>query len=131
MLILLFWQGRNGKGVIYIWASGNGGHRGDNCACDGYVSSPYSISVSSATQSHQTPFYIEKCPSTMATTFSSGNYNERQIVSDTLPCTPYPALICSQYHQYHAPNAYLPCTLQALSALWLTELCKIIRSKID
>lgn len=24
-------EGRNGKGVIYVWASGNGGRRQDNC----------------------------------------------------------------------------------------------------
>ena len=24
-------EGRNGKGVIYVWASGNGGRREDNC----------------------------------------------------------------------------------------------------
>lgn len=28
-------KGRNGKGSIFIWASGNGGREGDSCNCDG------------------------------------------------------------------------------------------------
>ena len=74
-------QGRHGRGLIYIWASGNGGHRGDNCECDGYVSSPYTLSISATTTSMRSPYYVESCPSTMAATFSSGGYNEGQIVS--------------------------------------------------
>jgi hypothetical protein len=29
--------GRSGRGAIYVWASGNGGTKGDNCNCDGFV----------------------------------------------------------------------------------------------
>ncbi len=43
-------EGRNGKGVIYVWASGNGGRHGDNCDCDGYTGSIYTISISSASE---------------------------------------------------------------------------------
>ena len=32
-------KGRNGKGSIYVWASGNGGKHFDNCNCDGYATS--------------------------------------------------------------------------------------------
>ena len=42
--ILLF-QGRDGKGAIYVWAAGNGGIRGDNCNCDGYTSNIHTISI--------------------------------------------------------------------------------------
>lgn len=38
-------QGRQGKGSIYVWASGNGGHKGDDCDCDGYTDSIYTFSV--------------------------------------------------------------------------------------
>uniref|UniRef100_A0A8R1DJ11 P/Homo B domain-containing protein n=1 Tax=Caenorhabditis japonica TaxID=281687 RepID=A0A8R1DJ11_CAEJA len=31
-------NGRAGRGNIFVWASGNGGQNGDNCALDGYVS---------------------------------------------------------------------------------------------
>lgn len=37
-------QGRNGKGVIYSWASGNGGSFKDDCDCDGYTNSINTIS---------------------------------------------------------------------------------------
>ena len=38
-------EGRNGKGAIYVWASGNGGSKGDNCNCDGYTASIYTVSI--------------------------------------------------------------------------------------
>ncbi|KAF1741174.1 hypothetical protein MXB_2150, partial [Myxobolus squamalis] len=34
-------HGRNGKGCIYVWATGNGGLMDDDCNCDGYVASIY------------------------------------------------------------------------------------------
>jgi len=34
-------NGRNGKGNIFVWASGNGGRYQDNCNCDGYTNSIY------------------------------------------------------------------------------------------
>ena len=43
-------KGRQGKGVIYVWASGNGGQKGDNCNCDGYTSSIYTVSIGSASE---------------------------------------------------------------------------------
>ena len=52
--------GRKGKGCIYIWASGNGGIKGDNCNCDGYASSLYTLSIGSATQSGLFPWYGER-----------------------------------------------------------------------
>lgn len=43
-------QGRHGKGSIFVWASGNGGHHTDSCNCDGYTNSIYTLSISSVTQ---------------------------------------------------------------------------------
>ena len=37
-------KGRNGLGSIYVWASGNGGKFEDNCNCDGYATSIYTVS---------------------------------------------------------------------------------------
>lgn len=74
-------EGRDGKGVIYVWASGNGGRQGDNCDCDGYTGSIYTISISSASEHQLSPWYAEKCASTMATTYSSGAYSDHKIVS--------------------------------------------------
>ncbi|XP_033749522.1 neuroendocrine convertase 1-like isoform X1 [Pecten maximus] len=77
-------EGRNGKGAIYVWASGNGGRLGDNCDCDGYTGSIYSLSISSASQHQTTPWYAEKCASTMATTYSSGEYGDERVASADL-----------------------------------------------
>ena len=74
-------KGRNGKGVIYVWASGNGGRHGDNCDCDGYTGSIYTISISSASEHQLSPWYAEKCASTLATTYSSGAYSDQKIVT--------------------------------------------------
>jgi len=74
-------EGRKGKGVIYVWAAGNGGSKGDNCNCDGYTSSIYTLSIGSASQQGKFPWYGEKCASTMATTFSSGSYSDQKIAT--------------------------------------------------
>ena len=76
-------KGRGGKGVIYVWASGNGGFRADNCDCDGYTNSIYTLSISSASQQLRSPWYAEHCASTMATTYSSGAIDDNKIVRVT------------------------------------------------
>ena len=65
-------RGRHGKGSIFVWASGNGGRYSDNCNCDGYTNSIFTLSISSATQGGYRPWYLEECSSTLATTYSSG-----------------------------------------------------------
>lgn len=77
-------EGRKGKGNIYIWASGNGGKDADSCNCDGYTNSIYTLSISSATESGNIPWYSEACSSTLATTFSSGATGEKMIVTTDL-----------------------------------------------
>ncbi|KFV03274.1 Neuroendocrine convertase 1, partial [Pterocles gutturalis] len=77
-------QGRSGKGSIFVWASGNGGRQGDNCDCDGYTDSIYTISISSASQQGLSPWYAEKCSSTLATAYSSGDYTDQRITSADL-----------------------------------------------
>ncbi|CAH1107633.1 unnamed protein product [Psylliodes chrysocephalus] len=72
-------EGRNGKGTIYVWASGNGGNNNDNCNCDGYLASPYTISVGSASQKGEFPWYGEACASILAVTYSSGAYKDQMI----------------------------------------------------
>ena len=73
-------QGRGGKGSIFVWASGNGGSKGDNCNCDGYIGSVYTLSIGSASQRGQFPWYGERCAATMAATYSSGAYLDQMIV---------------------------------------------------
>lgn len=69
-------EGRNNKGVIYVWASGNGGRLFDNCNCDGYTSSIYTVTITGMTKTHKMPSYSEKCSSILAATYSSGIYND-------------------------------------------------------
>ncbi|XP_007439683.1 neuroendocrine convertase 1 [Python bivittatus] len=77
-------KGRKGKGSLFVWASGNGGRQGDNCDCDGYTDSIYTISISSASQQGHSPWYAEKCSSTLATAYSSGDYSDQKIISADL-----------------------------------------------
>ncbi|SPP83991.1 blast:Furin-like protease 1%2C isoforms 1/1-X/2 [Drosophila guanche] len=77
-------KGRGGKGSIFIWASGNGGREQDNCNCDGYTNSIWTLSISSATEEGHVPWYSEKCGSTLATTYSSGGQGEKQVVTTDL-----------------------------------------------
>lgn len=85
-------QGRRGLGSIFVWASGNGGREKDSCNCDGYTNSIYTLSISSSTQYGNVPWYSEACSSTLATTYSSGGLNEKQIVSPSCCTRPLGAL---------------------------------------
>ncbi|TRY92453.1 hypothetical protein DNTS_028160, partial [Danionella cerebrum] len=77
-------EGRGGRGSIFVWASGNGGRMRDSCNCDGYTNSIYTLSISSSTQNGNVPWYSEACSSTLASTYSSGGVNEKQIVTTDL-----------------------------------------------
>uniref|UniRef100_W5U9N0 Furin-1 n=1 Tax=Ictalurus punctatus TaxID=7998 RepID=W5U9N0_ICTPU len=77
-------EGRRGLGSIFVWASGNGGREKDSCNCDGYTNSIYTLSISSSTQYGNVPWYSEACSSTLATTYSSGGLNEKQIITTDL-----------------------------------------------
>lgn len=96
-------------GSIYVWASGNGGKDDDNCNCDGYTNSIYTISVSSATQNGQIPWYSEACSSTIASTFSSGSYEESQIITTDLRKS------CTEAHTGTSASAPLAAGIIALT----------------
>ncbi|CAG0882972.1 unnamed protein product [Cyprideis torosa] len=64
-------EGRYGRGNIYVWASGDGGEE-DDCNCDGYAASMWTISINSAINSGENAHYDESCSSTLASTFSNG-----------------------------------------------------------
>lgn len=82
-MILFLLQGRNGKGTIYVWASGNGGGEGshDSCSSNGFINSIYTIGIGSAEQNGFQAEYDENCTSKMAVTFS---YYSKQRTSDQL-----------------------------------------------
>lgn len=73
-------RGRSGLGSIFVWASGNGGIH-DSCNCDGYALSIYTISVSSVSESNDSPWYSEHCASTLTSTYSSGMNNQQKVVT--------------------------------------------------
>lgn len=66
-------EGRENKGAIYIFASGNGGGFGDNCNFDGYTNSIYSITVGAIDHRGLHPPYSESCSAVMVVTYSSGS----------------------------------------------------------
>lgn len=64
--------GRNGKGGIYVWAAGNGRHRGDSCAFDGYANSPYVFPIGAIDHEGKQSWYSESCSNMLAVAPSSG-----------------------------------------------------------
>lgn len=102
-------KGRSGKGSIFVWASGNGGREQDNCNCDGYTNSIWTLSISSATEYGDIPWYSEKCSSTLATTYSSGQQNEKQVVTTDLHH------MCTSSHTGTSASAPLAAGIVALA----------------
>ncbi|VDL87122.1 unnamed protein product, partial [Schistocephalus solidus] len=116
-------------GNVFVWASGNGGRRGDSCAADGYASSIYTLSVSSVSEKDTKPWYLEKCASTMVSTYSSGGPSERGIVTTDLNHE------CTTSHTGTSASApiaagivallleanHCPCTTLPLSIRWTSS----------
>lgn len=119
-------HGRKGRGSIFVWASGNGGKKQDNCNCDGYTNSIYTLSISSATQRGQKPWYLEECSSTLATTYSSGTPTKDENIvtadqSNELADAarerrkPNPAKFCTQVHTGTSASAPIAAGIVALA----------------
>lgn len=102
-------EGRQGKGSIFIWASGNGGKDADSCNCDGYTNSIHTLSISSATERGNIPWYSEACSSTLATAYSSGATGERMIVTTDLRDS------CTKTHTGTSASAPLAAGIAALT----------------
>ena len=109
-------EGRGGKGSIFVWASGNGGHHTDNCNCDGYTNSIYTLSISSATQAGTKPWYLEECSSTLATTFSSGTPGTHASITTTdQDARLRPDHICTSSHTGTSASAPIAAGVCALA----------------
>ncbi|KAJ3127864.1 pheromone processing endoprotease [Nowakowskiella sp. JEL0407] len=74
-------NGRGGKGSVFVFASGNGGNRDDNCNFDGYTNSIYTITVGALTEINGHPGYSEPCSANMIVAYSSG-HNQAIYTSD-------------------------------------------------
>ncbi|KAF9116563.1 hypothetical protein BGX27_001419 [Mortierella sp. AM989] len=66
-------KGRQGKGSIFVFATGNGGRVGDNCNFDGYTNSRYTVSIGAITRYNKHPDYSESCSAQLGVTYSSGD----------------------------------------------------------
>ena len=66
-------NGREGKGSIYVFASGNGGRHEDQCNFDGYTNSIYSVTVGAVDHTGLHPTYSEACAANMIVAYSSGS----------------------------------------------------------
>ncbi|XP_072160241.1 neuroendocrine convertase 1 isoform X2 [Bemisia tabaci] len=75
-------KGRQGKGVIYVFAAGNGKEVGDNCACDGYVVNIYTIAVASCDYHGHVTHYSERCAAVMVTSYSGGGVGQNVATTD-------------------------------------------------
>lgn len=74
--------GRNGKGVVYMWAAGNGGQASDNVNRDGYANSPYVIAVGATDSAGSVTFYSERGAAILVNT-PSGDSNGDNIYTTT------------------------------------------------
>lgn len=113
-------KGRRGLGSIFVWASGNGGRFNDNCNCDGYTNSIYTLSISSATQHGSKPWYLEMCSSTLATTYSSGSPGkDANVVTVDMDLSfrlrPNTDTLCTQAHTGTSASAPLAAGICALA----------------
>lgn len=66
-------NGRQGKGSIFVFATGNGAENDDNCNFDGYTNSIYTITVGAVDREGIHPWYAEKCSAQLVVTYSSGS----------------------------------------------------------
>jgi len=109
-------KGRQGKGSIFVWASGNGGRHEDSCNCDGYTNSIFTLSISSATQAGFKPWYLEECSSTLATTYSSGRPGvDRSIATVDMDGSLRPDFLCTSEHTGTSASAPLAAGICALA----------------
>ncbi|GMM52276.1 kexin [Starmerella bacillaris] len=106
-------NGRQGRGSIYVVASGNGYAHGDGCNYDGYTNSIYSITIGAVDKHKLHPYYAEVCSANMAVTYSS-NYVDKITTSDRLdpldPDTPK----CTDQHSGTSAAAPIAAGLFAL-----------------
>jgi len=109
-------RGRQGKGSIFVWASGNGGRHVDDCNCDGYTNSIFTLSISSASQAGFKPWYLEQCSSTLATTFSSGTPgHDESIATVDQDARLRPDKICTREHTGTSASAPIAAGVCALA----------------
>ncbi|KCV71145.1 hypothetical protein H696_02095 [Fonticula alba] len=79
--------GRERRGSIFVFASGNAARVGDTCDYDGYASSLYVMAIGSIGEHARTVAYTEPCASLFAVAFSSGGGDSITTVDRDNRCT--------------------------------------------
>ena len=77
-------KGRDGKGNMFLSASGNSGLDQGSCSLDSQVNSPYGMAIASVGQSGSKAYYGEECAALLAAAFSGGQYPDPPLVTTTV-----------------------------------------------
>lgn len=79
--------GRRGRGVIYVWAGGNGRQWGDMCSYDGFASSRLVIAVAAVSYFDEATYYGEWCPALLVSAPSSSGAgpDDKRRIATTQP----------------------------------------------
>lgn len=80
-------RGRGGRGVVYVWAGGNGRQWLDSCSYDGFANSRLVSAVAAVDYFGQATYYGEWCPALLVSAPSSGINGpvEKQRIATTQP----------------------------------------------
>jgi hypothetical protein len=70
-----------------VWATGNGGLVDDDCDCDGYTTSIYTLSIGAISDHGLSTYYDEKCASTVAVVFTADSHRGTTFTGDKLITT--------------------------------------------
>lgn len=79
-------EGRNCKGSIYLFPSGNGNgfRKLDNCNTDVFANSINTITIASISMSFKVPDYIETCPCALVATFGNPDPSKHLYMNTTI-----------------------------------------------
>ena len=77
-------NGRGGRGIIYVWAAGNGRDQGDYSNYEGYNNAPETISVGAVDYSRQQAFYSESGANVLVCAPSDGDFGDPSITTTTV-----------------------------------------------
>ncbi|KAI8517027.1 hypothetical protein Bbelb_056080 [Branchiostoma belcheri] len=69
-LVMAAREGRDGKGSVFVFSTGNGGSLNDSCAYNGYVNTNNTIGIGGLLQDGSIPSFAEACTSVFAVTLS-------------------------------------------------------------
>ncbi|KAI8592030.1 peptidase S8/S53 domain-containing protein [Geranomyces variabilis] len=90
-------NGRNGKGSIFVFASGNGAASSDHCNADGYTNSIYTITVGALDRNNVHPVYSESCAAVMIVMYSSSGQHADAIYTTDWSASS-PSFGCTDTH---------------------------------